>query len=76
MVSTTTTKSEQPLHEEKPASNAGIALASLMTLFFMMGFITCLNDILIPYMKAIFMFFWRILFHVYSFGYAHKPHRL
>jgi len=54
MVSTTTTKSEQPLHEEKPASNAGIALASLMTLFFMMGFITCLNDILIPYMKAIF----------------------
>ena len=25
-----------------------------MTLFFMMGFITCLNDILIPYLKAIF----------------------
>lgn len=31
-----------------------VALYSLMTLFFMMGFITCLNDILIPYMKAIF----------------------
>ncbi len=31
-----------------------LALYSLMILFFMMGFITCLNDILIPYMKAIF----------------------
>ena len=31
-----------------------VALYSLMTLFFMMGFITCLNDILIPYMKSIF----------------------
>jgi FHS family L-fucose permease-like MFS transporter len=30
------------------------ALASLTILFFMMGFITCLNDILIPYLKAIF----------------------
>ena len=30
------------------------ALASLTTLFFMMGFITCLNDILIPYLKEIF----------------------
>lgn len=41
------------------ANSAGngnsVALSSLMTLFFMMGFITCLNDILIPYMKAIFM---------------------
>lgn len=35
------------------ASN--VALSSLITLFFMMGFITCLNDILIPYMKAIFV---------------------
>jgi MFS transporter, FHS family, L-fucose permease len=30
------------------------ALLSLMVLFFMMGFITCLNDILIPYLKAAF----------------------
>lgn len=30
------------------------ALTSLTTLFFMMGFITCLNDILIPYLKQIF----------------------
>lgn len=30
------------------------ALTSLTVLFFMMGFITCLNDILIPFLKAIF----------------------
>jgi FHS family L-fucose permease-like MFS transporter len=30
------------------------ALYSLMVLFFMMGFITCFNDILIPYLKVIF----------------------
>lgn len=29
-------------------------LTSLTVLFFMMGFITCLNDILVPYLKAIF----------------------
>jgi len=37
---------------ETPRYNS--ALASLTVLFFMMGFITCLNDILIPYLKAIF----------------------
>jgi len=30
------------------------ALTSLTVLFFMMGFITCLNDILVPFLKAIF----------------------
>jgi FHS family L-fucose permease-like MFS transporter len=30
------------------------ALSSLTILFFMMGFITCLNDILVPYLKAVF----------------------
>ncbi|WP_432653813.1 sugar MFS transporter [Shewanella jiangmenensis] len=30
------------------------ALTSLTTLFFMWGFITCLNDILIPHLKAVF----------------------
>jgi MFS transporter, FHS family, L-fucose permease len=30
------------------------ALYSLMVLFFMMGFITCFNDILIPYLKVVF----------------------
>lgn len=30
------------------------ALVVLTTLFFMMGFITCMNDILIPHLKDIF----------------------
>ena len=30
------------------------ALVVLTTLFFMMGFITCMNDILIPHLKEIF----------------------
>ncbi len=30
------------------------ALTSLTVLFFMMGFITCLNDILVPYLKEVF----------------------
>ena len=34
--------------------NYTTALASLTVLFFMMGFITCLNDILIPYLKGLF----------------------
>lgn len=37
-----------------PRQNYTSALASLTVLFFMMGFITCLNDILIPYLKAAF----------------------
>lgn len=30
------------------------ALTSLTSLFFMWGFITCLNDILIPHLKGVF----------------------
>jgi FHS family L-fucose permease-like MFS transporter len=32
----------------------GGALAMVTTLFFMWGFLTCLNDILVPHLKAIF----------------------
>ena len=38
---------------ETTGSNA-FALTSLTSLFFMWGFITCLNDILIPHLKGIF----------------------
>ena len=38
----------------EPTTRYTSALSSLTVLFFMMGFITCLNDILIPYLKAIF----------------------
>lgn len=34
--------------------NYSFALTVLTTLFFMWGFITCLNDILIPHLKAVF----------------------
>jgi FHS family L-fucose permease-like MFS transporter len=37
-----------------PPRNYGIALAVISTLFFMWGFVTVLNDILIPHLKAIF----------------------
>ncbi|HEY1658343.1 MAG TPA: sugar MFS transporter [Candidatus Sulfotelmatobacter sp.] len=35
-------------------SSYGGALAVVTTLFFMWGFLTCLNDILVPHLKAIF----------------------
>lgn len=40
--------------ETDESQNYSTALSSLMILFFMMGFITVLNDILIPYLKLIF----------------------
>ncbi|RYU82200.1 sugar MFS transporter [Hymenobacter persicinus] len=53
--------SSQPRSDAAPASTeSGLApsytsaLGSLTVLFFMMGFITCLNDILIPYLKGLF----------------------
>jgi len=36
------------------SSNHRFSLVSLTSLFFMWGFITCLNDILIPYLKGMF----------------------
>lgn len=36
------------------SNNYTFALTSLTTLFFMWGFITCLNDILIPHLKNVF----------------------
>src|SRR5499427_2250628 len=37
-----------------PAENYTRPLAIVTTLFFMWGFLTCLNDILVPHLKAIF----------------------
>ncbi len=50
--------------------NYSTALYSLMMLFFMMGFITCLNDILIPYMKVLFKLqYWQVnLINLCFFG--------
>src|SRR5450759_1624655 len=43
----------QPLARE-PAQRYGVALAVITTVFFMWGFVTVLNDILVPHLKAIF----------------------
>ena len=40
--------------EEKNLKSYSFSLVALTTLFFMWGFITCLNDILIPYLKSVF----------------------
>src|SRR5215472_2510827 len=37
-----------------PAENYTRPLAIVTTLFFMWGFLTCLNDILVPHLKSIF----------------------
>src|SRR5579884_1050655 len=37
-----------------PRQNYGTALAAITTVFFMWGFVTVLNDILIPHLKGIF----------------------
>ena len=44
----------QPRADAHTGNNYSFALASLTMLFFMWGFITCLNDILIPHLKGVF----------------------
>src|SRR6266478_970899 len=39
---------------ENSSSSYGVPLAVVTTLFFMWGFLTCLNDILVPHLKPIF----------------------
>lgn len=51
----TSIPTNNPLHTETSSQkNYGFALTSLTLLFFMWGFITCLNDILIPHLKNVF----------------------
>ncbi|MFA0813346.1 sugar MFS transporter [Microbulbifer epialgicus] len=52
MQSNTATDASQLQSSEQAGQR--FALVALTTLFFMWGFITCLNDILIPYLKNIF----------------------
>src|SRR5437588_10484781 len=48
-----TSVSAQAVGSAPGKSYAG-ALATVTTLFFMWGFLTCLNDILVPHLKSIF----------------------
>ena len=43
-----------PVSAPSTEQNYGAALATVTTLFFMWGFLTCLNDILVPHLKSIF----------------------
>ncbi|WP_115553449.1 L-fucose:H+ symporter permease [Xanthomonas arboricola] len=47
------TQSTVPSGNKAPVNN-GVALSVVTTIFFMWGFLTCLNDILIPHLKAVF----------------------
>ena len=44
----------QPIQSATATQNYSRPLAIVTTLFFMWGFLTCLNDILIPHLKSIF----------------------
>lgn len=50
----TPTLSEATPQAASGQPNYRFALTSLTTLFFIWGFITCLNDILVPYLKGLF----------------------
>ncbi len=42
------------MNNTETKQNYGLALVTLTSLFFMWGFITCLNDVLIPFLKGVF----------------------
>jgi MFS transporter, FHS family, L-fucose permease len=54
MAITPVSKSATVAASNQPAGNNTAAMSMVATLFFMWGFVTCLNDILIPHLKAIF----------------------
>jgi FHS family L-fucose permease-like MFS transporter len=41
-------------HDTAPRAKTGLALTVVTTVFFMWGFVTVLNDILVPHLKALF----------------------
>jgi len=49
-----TSDSRSALHPPPATVTPRAALAVVTTIFFMWGFLTCLNDILIPHLKAVF----------------------
>src|SRR6202030_4106207 len=51
---TTSTATPAPSYSTAPASTNVAAMAMVTTLFFFWGFVTVLNDILVPHLKTIF----------------------
>lgn len=63
-----TAPTSRPLSSTSIEGNYGPALVVLTSLFFMWGFITCLNDILIPHLKAIFdLSYTQVMFVQFTF---------
>jgi len=63
-----TAPTSRPLSSASSEGNYGPALVVLTSLFFMWGFITCLNDILIPHLKAIFdLSYTQVMFVQFTF---------
>jgi MFS transporter, FHS family, L-fucose permease len=54
MAITASNTSTPSISASGPSQKYGAALATVTTLFFMWGFLTCLNDILVPHLKSIF----------------------
>ena len=50
----TAPSSTTPASASNSNQSYGVPLATVTTLFFMWGFLTCLNDILVPHLKSIF----------------------
>src|SRR5271155_1706396 len=58
----------QPIQSATATQNYSRPLAIVTTLFFMWGFLTCLNDILIPHLKSIFdLSFARVMLIQFAF---------
>lgn len=50
----TSSRANEPSYSTAPASTNVAAMSLVTTLFFLWGFVTVLNDILVPHLKAIF----------------------
>src|SRR6202140_1255727 len=64
----TTINTNVPTTANEPSASYKSALVVVTTLFFMWGFLTCLNDILIPHLKPIFdLSYAKIMFIQFAF---------
>src|ERR1700720_267778 len=64
----TTISSTTPTPTVAPSASYKSALVVVTTLFFMWGFLTCLNDILVPHLKPIFdLTYAKIMFIQFAF---------
>src|SRR5271163_1900572 len=64
----TSISSSTPVTNNAPSASYKSALVVVTTLFFMWGFLTCLNDILVPHLKPIFdLSYAKIMFIQFAF---------